>query len=196
MNKTFLAGYKGSITYHGAGFSYFDYSYKVPVTINAGLTADFPLNNKLSWETGLIMNTIKKDISVKYSSYSMSRNTYIEYTGTGNINLVAINIPLAIKYSIPLGKDKFSCLFGPCVNAAIFGKENGSAIHMGNNNNSSIRRFDLGMTGGLSVSFGNFEFAITGELGLRNLWPQNYGTIHSRGYGFSMGLALPKKKTV
>ena len=67
MNKTYMDGYSGNIEYHGGGISDMVEKDKNHLSFNGGLVAEFPFNkqkNRFSLESGLILKTVGKDVSV------------------------------------------------------------------------------------------------------------------------------------
>lgn len=195
INKTYMDGYSGNIEYHGGGIADIIETEKNHLYFNGGLVVEFPLSKqkkRFSLESGLIIKTIGKDISVSYSGFSMARRGYVNYTGSGSIKVWYLSIPAYARISFPVGKNRLSYLLGPYFNLGIGGKENSSPIIWGNSESDHIRRPDIGLATGLALSGKKSEAGILCSSSTRDIDP-SWNSIYNRELSFYLRFNLDHK---
>ena len=195
MNKTYMDGYSGNIEYHGGGISDMVEKDKNHLSFNGGLVAEFPFNkqkNRFSLESGLILKTVGKDVSVSYSSFIMAQRGYVAQTGSGSIKLWYLSIPAYARISFLLRKNRISYLLGPYFNLGIGGNENGSSISWGNSDSDHIRRLDLGLATGFAFGGKKTEVGLLWSTSIRNIDP-SWNTIYNKELSFYLRFNLHHK---
>lgn len=168
---------------------------KTHLSFNGGLVVEFPLNkqkNRFSFESGLILKTIGKDVAVSYSSFIMARRGYVGQTGSGNIKLWYLSIPGYARISFLLGKNRISYILGPYFNLGIGGKENGSPIFWGNSESDHIRRLDIGLATGFAFGLKMTEAGFLCSSSIRNIDP-SWNSIYNKELSFYLRFKLHHK---
>jgi hypothetical protein len=195
MNKTIMDGYSGNLSIYGGGISGYAENVKTHLSFNGGFIAEVPLNpvrKRVSIESGFILKTIKKDISFRYSSFSMSRGSYVDHSGTGSIRLWYLCVPLHAKFPFRIGKAGFYYMLGPGFNLGIGGKDNGSAVKWGNSEYDNLRRIDTELSTGLALRGKKSETGILFSTSTRNLSSSAYG-VYFRELLFYVRFNIPLK---
>lgn len=171
-------------------------NYKIKPGIHLGATAEFPLAEMLSFETGLLLST---------KGFTESKATML-YGGRFlksklRINLLYLDIPLTVKGSSDLGRAKSFGVFGPYLGFGLSGKaietfENSTISNAKNIKwESDFRRPDFGITMGAGVEINSFQIGLSFNLGLANISPNTDGgaKINNRVFGVSVGYRIGEK---
>jgi hypothetical protein len=152
-----------------------------------GATAEFPIDEMFSFETGLLISTK----GFKYDE------DYVQ-----KLNLTYLNVPLTGKAWFDVGGTKLYGLFGPYVGVGVGGKwkseDNGNG-EMGTDEDkvewgsdaeeSDFKRFDFGLTIGAGVEISAIQIGLSYDLGLANISPdtENGNKVHTRALALSVG---------
>lgn len=161
---------------------------------HVGATADFPINDFLSFEPGLFLTTK----GFKDESDVMGAKTSIK------TSLYYLDVPLTLKASHDLGDLKIYGAAGPYVGFGLSGKtkstvefmgkeESGTEdIKWGSGDDDDLKRLDFGLTIGAGVEISAFIVGLSYDLGLANISPyQDNGTkIKNRVLKLSVGYKL------
>lgn len=158
-----------------------------------GLTADFPINEILSFETGLLLNTKGVKSSLEEPAFGLSFES--------KLRAYYLDVPLAVKGSYAIGENKIFATAGPYVGIGLTGKTYLSLeidgegetetedIDWGDDEDADLRRLDMGLTFGAGVEMNHFVLGIGYDLGLFNILPDidpAYSANH-RVLRFSVG---------
>ena len=178
------------------GETYSD-DFKMRPGFNIGATAEFPLSEMFSFETGLLLST--KGFNYSLEESEMGESFKLE----SNINLLYLDIPIVAKSSFDLGYDKkIFATFGPYVGIGISGKSkikmtydgetesDEETIEWGSDEESSdFKRLDFGLTIGAGVEINSVLIGLNYSLGLANISPytDNGNMINNRVLGLSVG---------
>jgi hypothetical protein len=134
-----------------------------------GPIVDLPLDNVVSFETGLLLTG-------KGFRYSTRRNPGMyESDAILNTNLLYLDIPLTLKITIDLDDSKLFGVFGPYVGVGLKGtvKCNGDCSQDEENiefgSEEDLKRIDTGINIGAGVEISPFQIGATYSLGLANL---------------------------
>jgi opacity protein-like surface antigen len=174
----------------------FSDDYKWNPGFHAGLTADFPITEMFSFETGLLLSTRGFRISEEYIILGET------YEVEGKLNLLYLEIPLTGKVSFDIGGAKIYGAFGPYVGVGLTGKSkseitiNGDTekeeedIEWGSDEEGDdLKRLDYGLTVGAGVEISAIQIGVSYGLGLAKINPDtsNGAKINNRVIGVSVG---------
>lgn len=169
--------------------------FKMNLGINGGITAEFPINDMIAFETGLMLNS--KGFKIEETEDILGTT----FTLTTKTNLLYLDIPLNLKAGIDMGGAKLYGTFGPYVGFGITGKvkmklegggeteEDSEDIEWGSDDDSDLKRLDFGLNIGAGVEFGAISVGVNYGLGLGNLLPnpEDGAKINNRVIGISLG---------
>ena len=170
--------------------------FKMNPGFHIGATVEFPLTNRLSLGTGLLMDT--KGFQTKEEGQ--------DWVEKEKLNLYYLDIPILLKVShdFESGVEIFGAV-GPYIGVGLSGKikleyefqgQKGSDeedVEWGNDENEDFfRRFDSGLTFGGGVEIKSFLIGISYDLGLFNTSPysNNGFKMNNRVLRFSIGYRL------
>jgi hypothetical protein len=175
--------------------------YKSLMGFHVGPTAEFPINDMFSFETGLMLSTkgFKYDYTDSYMGY--------EYSAKTTTNLMYIDIPLTAKATFDMGGAKLYGLFGPYIGMGIGGKikaevtvagdteSDDADINWGSGDDDDLKPLDFGVTVGAGLGIKSFEVGLGYALGMANLSPSTDGgaKISNRVLSLSLGYKFGKK---
>lgn len=175
--------------------------FKMRPGFNIGATAEFPLSEMFSFETGLLLSTKGFNHSLEYSLEDTEIGESIKLET--NISLLYLDIPFVAKSSFDLGYDKkIYATFGPYVGIGIIGtrlikltydgetESDGEFIEWGSEESSSyLKRLDFGLSIGAGVEINSVLIGLNYSLGLANISPNtdNGNMINNRVLGLSVG---------
>ena len=172
--------------------------YKMKPGFHFGATAEFPLNEMFSFETGLLLSTKGTKMSEDEDDYSME----------SKVNLYYLDIPLNAKASYDIGGAKLFGTFGPYIGMGLSGKSKYEVTYDGeteteeetlewgsDEDNDDVKRFDFGLAVGAGVEIKSFQIGLNYSFGLANISPDsNDGyKINNRVLGISVGYKLGGK---
>ncbi|MGC9341322.1 MAG: porin family protein [Bacteroidales bacterium] len=175
-----------------------DYSeyYKMKPGFHLGPTAEFPLADRLSFETGLLLST---------KGYRISEEETYDgetYKLEGTANLLYLDIPLNSRAWIDLNGMKIYGVFGPYLGIGLSGKSIYKYTYDGqtetdeediawgsDEDNDDVKRLDFGITIGAGIEIYYFQIGLTYGLGLVNIsaYTDNSSLIKNRALGVSVG---------
>lgn len=169
--------------------------FKSKLGFQAGLTAEFPMSDMISFETGLLLST--KGAKLEDSDD--------EVTSTGTMNLNYLEIPLTAKAYFSEGPTRVFGLLGPYLGYGISGKtkyEWGGEtetedIEWGSDaEEDDFKRLDFGLTAGLGLNFSSIEVGLTYNFSLANLSPDTEDgmKISNKVIGLYLGLKFGGKQ--
>ena len=160
-----------------------------------GATAEFPLTEIFSLETGLLLSTkgfISKQL---FTEEALGFN----YESKVNLNPLYLDIPITAKASSYIGSTKIYFVFGPYVGIGLSGKIKGEEIidgvttsqeidiEWGSDIDSDFKRMDFGLIVGTGVELNSIQIGLNYSLGLANILPQNNVKFRNRVLGISFG---------
>jgi opacity protein-like surface antigen len=169
--------------------------YNTKPGFHLGVTAEFPLSDANSFQTGLLVSTkgMKIDESDDFGSYEVTAN------------LVYLEIPLLFKKSFELnGGNKFFGAVGPYIGYGVAGtikskvdfmgetEEDEEDINWGSDDEDDIKPFDFGLSIGAGLEVNSFLFGISYDYGLANMAidTDNGYMLQNRVIKFSLGYLL------
>ncbi len=177
--------------------------YRIKPGFHIGATAEFPLAEMLSFETGLLLST---------KGFTASKATFIYGGGTLKstlrTNLLYLDIPLTVKGSSDLGRAKSYGVFGPYLGFGLSGKTKYKKtsnyttssytkdIEWGSDKDKSdLKRLDFGLTMGTGVEINSIQIGLSFNLGLANISPNTDGgaKINNRVFRVSIGYIFGEK---
>jgi outer membrane protein W len=169
--------------------------FKLNPGFHAGLTADFPITEMFSFETGLLIST--KGYRISQEDTILGETYEIE----GKLNPLYLDIPLTGKVAFDIGGPKIYGAFGPYVGVGLAGKAknevtiNGETekddedIEWGSDEEEDfLKRLDFGLTVGAGVEINALQIGISYGLGLANISvsSDNGAKINNRVIGISV----------
>jgi hypothetical protein len=168
--------------------------FKMALGFNLGVTAEFPLTDMLSFETGLMFNN--KGFAIKESMDFFGETMEIKSKTTLNY----IDIPLTAKATFGAGSTNVFVLAGPYVGFGLSGKSKSTYSYGGESETDTedidfgseddqVKRLDYGLILGAGVDFGTISVGASYGLGLGNLLnnPENGEKINNRVISISVG---------
>ncbi len=178
-------------------FETYDDNWKLLPGFHVGPTAEFPINESFSFETGLILmgRGIKVDL---HTEDFLNGKIDVE----GNLRLLYLDIPLTAKTSFPMGNNRLFALLGPYVGIGLTGKGKGDStiggvkesyeedISWGSDaDEDDYKRLDFGLNGGLGLLINAVEVGLFYSWGLANNTPDTSdGHVRrNRVFGLSAG---------
>jgi len=147
--------------------------FKMNPGFHVGILAEFPINEGLSFEPGLLLMT-KGTRAEEEESFQGMVAKY-----EAKINLYYLDIPLNLKLSFDAGSAKIFGTFGPYIGMGLSGKsiftftENGDSetekedIEWGKD--KDLKRLDWGLGAGAGIEFGKMQLGLSYALGLANI---------------------------
>lgn len=177
-------------------------NYRIKAGFNIGATAEFPLAEMLSLETGLLLSTRGFTVNKSIISYGGPLKS------TLRTNLQYLDIPLYVKGSSDLVGAKSYGIFGPYLAFGLSGTtgyedtynnttiSNEKDIKWGSHKNrSDLKRLDFGLTIGAGVEINFFQIGLSFDLGLANISPYTDGgaKINNRVLRLSVGVLFDGK---
>ena len=172
-----------------------------------GATAEFPLTEIFSLETGLLISTK----GVIYKQLLTEEDTGFNYESKVNLSPLYLDIPVTAKASFDIGGGaKIYGVFGPYAAIGLSGKIkqeesiNGATtseeidIEWGSDiESSNFKRMDFGLIMGAGVELNSIQIGLNYSLGLANISPQTNVKVNNRVLGISVGYKFgEKKKTI
>jgi len=156
---------------------------------NLGFVLDIEVNEPLSIETGMLLNT--KGYRRKWTEADTDYKLY-NY-------LAYLDVPINAKYTFDLGGPRFYLNAGPYLAFAVFGKAaavssdpaEGTSeidIEFGNEEIDDYKRFDFGFNIGGGFEFGSFVIGANYGLGLKNIGTIDDLKIKNRVLSVSIGV--------
>ena len=161
-----------------------------------GPVIDFPINNLLSFETGLL-----------YSTKGMKEigNRTVDTKSLLRLNIAYLDVPLTLKISFPFRQVTFLANGGGYFAQGLFGnilsKENMNdsdgvwqKVEWGDQVNS-FRRFDFGLNFGIGMKYKVIQLGICYENGIANLagYDRSKNKVHNRAAEFYLSYILWNK---
>jgi hypothetical protein len=163
---------------------------KMKPGLHLGVTAEIPLDEMISFETGLFFT----QKGYKYEQSFMGETVDIK------LNLNYLEIPLQGKATFDVGGAQIYGLFGPYVGFGIAGKykydDDDEDVEWGSDeDDSDYKRLDFGVNIGAGVQVDAFAFGLSYGLGLANISPYSDGGFREKNrvlgisvaYRFSLG---------
>lgn len=175
--------------------------FKMNPGFHFGATAEIPIVEMLSFETGLLISTK----GFKTSGESSESGFTYEYKT--KMNLIYLDIPLTAKATFDLGGAKIYGAFGPYLGMGLTGKTKTEATVNGSSDtnsedvswgsdaeNDDLKRLDFGVSVGAGIEISSIQVGLSYELGLANISPYTDGgaKIGNRVLGLSVGYKFGK----
>lgn len=181
-----------------------DADFNMKAGFHIGVTAEFPLTEMFSLETGLLLSTkgvISKD---RFTDEDIG----LIYEYKANLNPLYLDIPITAKASFDIGGAKIYGVFGPYLGIGLSGKIkqemriNGDTtlseeidIEWGSDEESSnLKRVDYGLIIGAGVELNSVQIGLNYSLGLANISTVTDVKVNNRVLGISIGYKFGKKK--
>ena len=176
--------------------------FKVNPGFHVGATAEFPITELFSFETGLLLST--KGFKVSEEETFMGETVKYE----SKLNLIYLDIPLTAKASFDLGGARIYGVFGPYIGMGLSGKNKFEITAMGeteteeediklgsDEDEDDVKRLDFGLTMGAGVEISSIQIGLSYGLGLANISPYTDGgsKISNRVLGISVGYKFGRK---
>ena len=176
--------------------------FKMNPGFHVGVTAEFPLAEMISFETGLLFST--KGFKIIEEETLMGET--VKYDS--KTNLLYLDIPLTAKASFDLGGAKIYGVFGPYIGMGLSGKAKYEMTDLGGTETDEedikwgsdeyeddLKRLDFGLTMGAGVEIGSIQIGLSYGLGLANISPYtDDGTkVNNRVLGLSAGYKIGGK---
>ncbi len=149
------------------------------IGFHIGVTAEFPINELFSFETGLLLS----QKGYKYDG------AWGDYT----VNLNYLEVPLLGKATFDLGDLMIYGQLGPYVGFGLTGKfksdDEEDDIEWGSDDDDDFKRLDFGLNIGAGVQVSNITIGASYGLGLANISPHDEGgyRVNNRVIGISVG---------
>ncbi len=151
--------------------------FKMNPGFHIGPTAEFPINDIFSFETGLIASTkgFKIDESESGFDYKLKAN------------LIYLDIPLTAKASYDVNFGKIYGAVGPYLGMGLIGKYKSEMsfggetetdtedVEWGSGEDADLKRLDYGLTVGAGVEINGIQVGLSYGLGLANTSPDSEG---------------------
>jgi len=164
--------------------------YKMKPGFHVGATAEFPINEMFSFETGLLLSTKGMKMSEEEDGDKYE----------ASINLLYLDIPINAKASFDIGGAKLFGTFGPYIGMGLSGKSKYEVTYEGEteteeetiewgSDDEEVKRLDFGLAVGAGVEIKSFQIGLTYALGLANISPDTEDgyKINNRVLGISLG---------
>lgn len=163
---------------------------------HVGATAEMPLTDMFSFQTGLLFSTKGYRSSEEFSGLG------ITVTAESNLDLLYLEIPTTGKANFDLGGAELYGVFGPSVGVGLSGTLKTEAVSGGstvteeetiiwgsNEDTDDFRRLDFGLLFGAGVEIQGVEVGIDYNLGLANILPSNANgsKFSNRVFAISVG---------
>lgn len=155
--------------------------FKMLMGFHVGAVAEFPINELLSFEPGLMLSTKGFKISETESFFGQS----VEIDGS--MNLYYVDIPLNLRANIDAGGIGVYGLLGPYIGMGLSGKykyEMSAAgqteteeedVNFGSGDDDDFKPLDFGLTIGAGVAINALEIGVQYAYGLANI------SVHTDG---------------
>jgi hypothetical protein len=167
----------------------YDDSFRMNPGFHIGATAEFPIIDVLSIETGFIFST-------KGFAYS---EEILMVLIEGKMDLLYLDIPLNAKITVGAGNAKIYGLMGPYVGIGLAGTSEGTISSLGITidddsviewgPDGDLRRFDLGFNAGVGVIVNSVQFGLSYAIGLANISTNANNGYHANNRVLSMSAA-------
>lgn len=160
---------------------------------HVGATAEFPMTDVFSFETGLYFSTKGYDFSEVDNFFGIT-NSFI-----GSLDFYYLDVPLTAKASFDLGGVRVYGLLGPYIGLGLSGKldydsvigmfENSHEIAVRWGADKDYKRLDYGLTVGAGVEIQSILIGLTYNLGLANITAEtaNDASANHRVIAVSVG---------
>lgn len=161
---------------------------KNKIGFHVGPTIELPINNSLSFASGLLFSnkgfTYEESIEIWGSTIDMD----------ATLNLYYIDIPLTAKGYLKLGNAQFYGVLGPYCSIGLTGDIKMNMSFMGESQSATetvtwgngLNRVDMGATAGAGVAVNNFSLGVTYNYGLA-------GSLQNRVFAVSLGYQFAQK---
>lgn len=167
-----------------------------------GLTAEFPVAENTSFETGLFIST---------KGFRMNEeDTYngTTYTFKSKANLLYLDIPLMAKAYFDAGPSKIYGAFGPYIGYGLSGKIKSEMkgggeteteeedVEWGSGEDNNLKRLDYGLMVGVGIEVSSLQIGLNYSLGVANIasTTENGSKANNRVLSITVGFKLPTSK--
>jgi hypothetical protein len=169
--------------------------YKLNPDFHLGMTAEFPLNEILSFETGFMISPRGYRV---HTEETVSGESYVTNIKT---NLLYFDVPITAKAAYNLGSAKIYGVIGPYVGVGLKGQTKSEVtsggntiidkgdINWGSHDYDNLKRLDFGLTIGAGIEKNSVQVGLSYGLGLANISPvtDNGRKISNRVLAISAG---------
>jgi hypothetical protein len=172
--------------------------FKMKPGFHFGITAEIPVAETTSFETGLFLSTKGFKLDVKESSYSQKSNA----------NLLYLDVPLLAKAYFNVGDAKIYGALGPYIGFGLSGKTKNEVTYdgeteseeidlkWGSGEDDDIKPLDYGLMAGAGIDIKSIELGLNYSYGLANLEANSEGEskMKNRVISISVGYKFNSKK--
>lgn len=172
--------------------------FKMNPGFHFGATAEFPITELFSFETGLLLSN--KGAKISEEEIIFEETVKFDF----KTNLLYLDIPLTAKATFDLGGAKIFGAFGPYIGVGLSGKTKSEItslgetekteedINWGSNEEDDFKRLDYGLTIGGGVEINAIQIGLSYGLGLANISPTTEGgtKVNNRVLSISLGYRL------
>ncbi len=171
--------------------------YKMKPGFQIGPTAEFKINEKFSFQTGILFSSKGFKMNYKDDLYEIKQK----------VNLYYLDIPLNFKGTFKVGSTKIFATAGPYIGLGISGnmkyegtidgeiESDSEPVNWGSDKeNDDLKRLDFGLSAGAGLDFGSFMVGLSYNLGLANISTitSNGNKAYNRVFGLSFGYKFIK----
>ena len=201
MSQTF--GLKAGLNLSSMNIKYSisdDKNLKINPGFHFGPTLEIPINDLISFESGLLLST--KGFKIKREQEYL--NKYIKQKA--KLNLFCLDIPITAKITVDAGNQKIYGVFGPYFSAGLNGNYNSDLdvegnreihdldVKFGSNKEEGdLKRFDYGLTAGAGIIFNSFQIGINYSLGLADVNIFKYSNNATKATNSVIGISAGYK---
>jgi len=166
--------------------------YEMNPGYHVGVTAEYPISDMLSFETGLLLSTKGFKLSEEEDGDKAELK----------LNLLYLDLPLTAKATFDFGVAKFYGLFGPYLGVGLSGKSKFEVTFSGetesdeedvewgsDEDEDDLKRLDYGLAMGAGVEINSVRIGLTYNLGFLNISPYSDDgfKMNNRVIGISVG---------
>ncbi len=170
--------------------------FKMKPGFHAGVTAEFPVTEIFSFETGVLLTTKGFKQSNEDSFMGETEKNELK------LNLFYLDVPLTAKIAYDIGSAEVYCVFGPYAGLGLSGKSKMESSYAGETetgeeditwgtaeDEADLKRLDFGLMLGAGIEISSVQVGVSYGLGLANISPytEDGSKINNRVLGISVG---------
>lgn len=193
-------GVKAGLNLSTTHFKNHNYNVKLNPGIHIGVTAELPINEIFAFNPELLFTSK----GVIYDPKEVDLGGDLKIDQKEKDNIYYLEIPLILKSTLNIKKNKIYLALGPYLSIGLFGNEvnetksniptfnsySKTKISWGGEYFPTYNRFDYGITGGAGIEIKAIRFGLSYDLGLA---PINETKVTNRVIGISVGYKFSSK---
>ena len=167
-----------------------------------GATAEFPIKEIFSFETGLLLST--KGYKTPKRLYGSFGDAQVINYREETVNLLYLDIPLTAKISFDVSNAKIYGSFGSYIGVGLSGKHKTEIsynpnddpnlmmevdVEWGSDENDDFKRLDYGLSAEVGVEFNAVQVGVSYSIGIADIMP-NIGSQSNRVKNQVVGISL------